>query len=191
MTLSARWPNHKLFKVLQRSRETLNAYVKGLLQIDWFAEVKITTLTGVEGRWAKHTAKITGQANLDVQTAYAQLLARIQALAALYKGLRQWNQSPQMYTLKNTLPQRDILDRYFCAIGTAVAPDMQIVKSYARFFGAFFSNESSIAAAFETLNPEDLTSHASNFVQARAKKPPPPLPDDAESPCRCPSNGWR
>lgn len=110
MSLSDPFPAGQLLKALQGARNTVHKHILELSKCKWFAKQKPASLKAAAGRWADHEPKMQKDANLDVQVAYKQLVARAKALQNLHCALRRWLASRDVSVVSDIVSPLDVLE---------------------------------------------------------------------------------
>lgn len=176
MSAERPFPTHKIFTPVQRSKGTINKYAMHMSMIDWFRRCVPPTIVSLEGRFVAHTTKIQGQFHIDVQIAYWQLCQRVQSILGAHKSLKSYLETGLPKHLCEFLKCCNVVERYLLHIGSGLAPDLQVILTYAKFFYTFELRHRSFSAAFSQVSKPDLEKWLASYAEQAKDLPPPPAP---------------
>lgn len=173
MSLNEPFPEGQLLKALQRALNTMHKHILELSKCEWFPKQKPTSLKAMAGRWSDHEPKMQQEANLDVQVAYKQLVARASALYKLHCALRRWLGNRDTSIVSDIVAPLEVLEPVVHWKKAELAPDMQILRFYGQFHRAFGMHRFP-SAAMSTLHRPTLEAQVQTWK------------DDEADPCREP-----
>ena len=116
-------------------RQTICSYADKLSGVDWFQNFKVATVQALRRRLVQHRPSIVGQSSYDVQLAYLQLEARVDAMLSLHRAIKKWLEGQQESLLTATLQPFATLLSHLILREVPLARDLSVVLSYALFQG--------------------------------------------------------
>lgn len=155
-------PQGTVFGSIKRIRTTINMYAGHLASTGWHDLFKVPTMQALERRLKQHEQSVEGKFHLDVVISYRQLKQRVSSLILANKSLRQWLETRNESHLVQTAKHMSPLMKYLSKVGLELAPDMQMVMLFARFY-ACVDADASVSNALRDMDVEAFVSLYDKF----------------------------
>lgn len=109
-------PGGTQYRPLRRMRQTINAHCAKVADPRFYADINIGTLHSLIRRFLAQGKNVRTMTTVEMQIAYKQMTARVQALSKLFKALKRYNDSQALAALDAAGQPAKLLDKFLKAV---------------------------------------------------------------------------